>query len=122
MSDDRSRRAAPPATGGPGGPVAACRRLRALRHCLRGYLHEDYAAEHGDAEGAMRAFCRDATPAEVCAVRDEWQTFSQLTKGWDIGAVASLLTRELGSSWVPASGRQLAAVARILDAACQRTS
>jgi hypothetical protein len=98
--------------------LAACRRLVALRAWLRGYLHEDYAAEYGGAAGAVRAFCREASPAERRRLRAAWHAFRALTEGWPVDDVAVMLTTELGGSWIPSSARDLAAVGRALDASC----
>ena len=98
--------------------IAACRRLAALRAWLRGYLHEDYAADYGGAAGAARAFCREASPAERRALRMEWRTFRALTAGWPLADIARVLTAELGGSWVPATARDVTAVGRALDASC----
>jgi hypothetical protein len=98
--------------------LARCRRLKALRGWLRGYLHEDFAAESGGAAGAAAAFCREATPAEVRALRLDWHAFRALTDGWPLDEIARVLTHELGGAWVPGSVRELAAVGRALDASC----
>jgi hypothetical protein len=112
----RRRRAGPPANRN--AALAKCRRLKALRGWLRGYLHEDYGAEYGDAAGAAAAFCRDATPAEARELRSDWQAFRALTAGWPLDEMARVLTHEMGGAWVPASLHELAAVGRALDAPC----
>jgi hypothetical protein len=111
------RRAGTPATNRQVA-LAACRRLRALREWLRGYLHEDYAAEYGGAAGAAVAFCRDASPAERRRLRADWHAFRALTEGWPVDDVAVILTTGLGGSWIPSSARELAAVGHALDASC----
>jgi hypothetical protein len=111
------RRAGPPSNRNT--VLAKCRRLEALRGWLRGYLHEDFAADYGGAAGAAAAFCRDASPAESCALRSDWQAFRAWTDGWPLDEIARLLTHELGGAWVPASVRELGAVGRVLDASCQ---
>jgi hypothetical protein len=118
MSVRSSRRHAGPARSNRETTLAKCRRLRSLRGWLRGYLHEDYGAEYGDAAGAAAAFCRDATPAEARKLRSDWQAFRALTDGWPLDEMARVLTHEMGGAWVPASLRELAAVGRALDAPC----
>lgn len=98
--------------------LTACRRLGALGEWVRGYLHEDYAAEYGGAAGAARAFCREASPAERRRLRADWHAFRTLTEGWRVDDVAVMLTTGLGGSWIPSSARDLAAVGRALDASC----
>ncbi len=113
-----SRRRAGPTPSSRSTVLAKCRRLVALRAWLRGYLHEDYAVEYGGAAGAAEASRRDATPAEACALKADWQTFRALTDGWPLDEIARVLTHDLGGSWVPASPRELAQVGRALDASC----
>ena len=79
----------------------------ALRAFARGYLHEDFAAEHGTAEAAVRAFGADASPDQVRDVVREWQRFSVLTSSWTISDVRETLSRDLGAAWQPADRREL---------------
>jgi len=82
-------------------------RFPALQALLRGYLHEDHAAEYGSAPGAVEAFTRDALPAERRAAKREWARLSTLTGAWTIAELRSALTRDLGSAWRPATRRDL---------------
>lgn len=118
MTGRPSRRRAGPPPRTPNTVRAKCRRLEALRAWLRGYLHEDFAVEYGDAAGAAEAFCRDATRAEACRLRSDWQAFRALTDGWPLDEIARVLTHDMGGAWIPASLREVAAVGRALDASC----
>lgn len=115
MTERSASRGAGPTRADRAAALATCRRLDALRGWLRGYLHEDFAAEYGGAAGAARAFCLDATPTERRALAAEWREFRSLTDRWPLAEIAGALTRELGGAWVPASLRELAAVGRALD-------
>jgi hypothetical protein len=82
-------------------------RFPALRALLRGYLHEDFAADYGTAEAAVRAFSAEASPDQVRDVTREWQRFSVLTASWTISDVRETLSRDLGAAWHPATRREL---------------
>jgi CdiI immunity protein len=69
----------------------------ALRSFLRGYLHEDMAAESGSVGEAVRQFCEDADADERRAVADEWTRFVAQTRGWPLEAINQALTERLGS-------------------------
>jgi hypothetical protein len=82
---------------------------------MRGYLHEDFVEEYGSARAAFAAFCRDASPAEVRQLAAEWERLSAATAGWSMDAIASLMTKDLGGSWMPRSARELKLVSRLLQ-------
>ena len=88
-----------------------------LRVLLRGYLHEDFAAEHGSAEGAVRAFCTDASPKEVEKLAEEWQRLSVNTAGWTVAEIGALLTKDFGGAWMPESKQELARLYQIIRSA-----
>jgi hypothetical protein len=96
---------------------ASASRFPMIRTLLRGYLHEDFVTEHGSAEGAVRAFCKDASPAEVRKLAAEWRMLSVNTANWTVGEVASLLTKDLGGAWMPESKRELAQLFQVLKSA-----
>jgi len=48
-----------------------------LEAFLGGYLHQDFAEEHGDLPGAVAAFARDASPRERSGLAREWRTFRE---------------------------------------------
>jgi hypothetical protein len=88
-----------------------------IRTLLRGYLQEDFVTKHGTAEGAVRAFCKDASPADVRKLAAEWRMLSVNTANWTVGEVASLLTNDLGGAWMPESKRELAQLFQVLKSA-----
>jgi hypothetical protein len=96
---------------------ASASRFPMICALLRGYLHEDFVAEHGSAEGAVRAFCKEASPAEVRKLAAEWRMLSVNTADWTVAEVASLLTKDLGGAWRPQSKRELAQLFQILKSA-----
>ena len=66
-----------------------------------GYLHQDYAEEHGTLAGAVTAFRREARAPERRAVKKEWSAFRAATEGETLKAVGEKLTRGLGGAWTP---------------------
>ena len=77
-------------------------RLPVLERVFRGYLHEDFAAEYGSPEAAVRAFRNDASPAEWRRFQREAKRFAVLLEGLDLEDVRTLVHR-LGSRWTPPS-------------------
>lgn len=72
-----------------------------LRRFLDGYLHQDFALEHGDSRGAARAFIRDAGPADVAKLATELARFlgharARPEREWRAALGA------LGGAWRPA--------------------
>jgi len=92
-------------------------RFPMVRTLLRGYLHEDYAAEHGSAEGAVRAFCEHASPQEREKLTEEWRRLSVNTASWTIAEIGLLLTRDFGGAWMPASKQELASLFQVIRSA-----
>ena len=72
----------------------------ALRDFLSGYLHQDFQDEYESAVGAAKAFCGDASDAEIVAVRNEWNTWRSRLGNAPLTKIASSL-RALGSAWQP---------------------
>jgi hypothetical protein len=85
-----------------------------IRTLLRGYLHEDYEAEHGSAEGAVRAFCADASPQEVEKLASEWRRLSVNTSNWTVGEIRTLLTKDFGGAWLPESRQDMTRLFQII--------
>lgn len=71
----------------------------ALRNFLRGYFHQDMKDEYGSAADATRAFCKDASAADLAALSSEWSRFIQQTKGMPLDQINQILTGPLGSSY-----------------------
>src|SRR5262245_19096624 len=76
--------------------------FRALRDCLDGYLHEDFADEHASPEGAVHAFARDADKVELQALKDDSRKFAERIEGWSWGDARRAL-RSVGGAWAPGS-------------------
>jgi len=47
----------------------------AIRAFVRGYLHQDAAAEYGSARAAAQQFYRDADQTQIHQLRREWNQF-----------------------------------------------
>jgi hypothetical protein len=92
-------------------------RFPTLRALLRGYLHEDYTAEHGNAEGAVRAFCKDASPQEREKLAEEWRRLSASTASWTVADIGVMLTRDFGGAWMPESKQELARLFQVIRSA-----
>ena len=73
-----------------------------LERVFSGYLHEDFAAQYGSPEAALRAFRDDASPAEWRRFQREAHRLARLTTERDFDQVCHLL-QQLGSRWVPPS-------------------
>ena len=80
-----------------------------LERIFSGYLHEDFAAEYGCPEAALRAFHSDASPAEWRRFQREAERLAALAKERDFDDIRGILER-LGSRWTPPSRDALIAV------------
>jgi hypothetical protein len=99
---------------GKGEHRGAAARYDTLRSFFRGYLHQDYRLEHGSAEEAARAYRSAASGAELIAVASEWAEFGAAVRRLRWRDVKVALVRELGSSWQPASRRELERLGSVL--------
>lgn len=89
-------------------------RFGTLRGFFRGYLHQDFGAEHGSAEEAARAYRSAASATELGVLVAEWAEFSAEVGGMRWRDVKRALVRELGSSWQPVSRRELERLGSVL--------
>ncbi|HTI37730.1 MAG TPA: contact-dependent growth inhibition system immunity protein [Vicinamibacterales bacterium] len=71
-----------------------------LRRVFSGYLHEDFLAEYGSAEGAIAAFLADASDVEQQRFRREVRRFLSGAASLDLREVQRQVER-LGSRWIP---------------------
>jgi hypothetical protein len=90
------------------------RRWEQLELLLDGYLHQDFAVEHGDAPGAVRARLADAPHGDQLALSSEWRTFLNVSAGMSREARVQLLGEMAGGSWAPRSDEEFDAVSRVL--------
>ncbi len=88
-------------------PALTRQALPALASFLRGYLHQDYAEEHGSAEAAARAFREAASAEELEALEADLEAFARAVADLPFARVRRLLADELGSAWEPASRKEL---------------
>ena len=87
----------------------------ALRAFARGYLHEDFVQEHGDALGAARAFAADATSAERRQLSSELRHLAELASRWSGAQLVELLNDTLGARWATPTLEALRQMAEELD-------
>ena len=80
-----------------------------LARVFSGYLHEDFIAEYGSPEAALRAFRDDASPAEWGRFQREAQRLLRVTTERDFDHVRRIL-HQLGSRWTPPSREALIAL------------
>jgi hypothetical protein len=71
-----------------------------LRRFFSGYLHEDFVAESGTPEAALRAFWADADAGERRRFQREAARFLAHTATLDLDAVRDLV-QQLGGRWMP---------------------
>lgn len=86
----------------------------ALRDFFSGYLHQDFHDEHGSAQAAAAAFCRDAQSDELAAVRKEWDVWRKQLDSTAPDVVATAI-RKLGGAWQPQSPADLDALGAALN-------
>ena len=85
-----------------------------LESLCGGYLHQDFAAEHGSAPGAVQAWLQEATRDEAMALSSEWRTFLNVTHGMDVATRTRALRDLAGGSWAPASEVEFEVVSALL--------
>ena len=71
-----------------------------LREFFAGYLHQDFRDEYGSAVEAAAAFCKDAQPADIAALRNEWDVWRNQLGNVSLAKVAAAIHR-LGGAWQP---------------------
>ncbi len=76
----------------------------ALREFFRGYLHEDFAAEHGSVEAALAAFLA-AAPADARAAAAR-EARALLARELPPATLREFLIDGLGAAWHPRDPRK----------------
>lgn len=107
MSDPTARRSPADADPAEWLTADACPALAAF---VGGYLHEEFAYDHGSATGAAWAFARDAEIETIAAAAREWELLEALAARCPVPEVADLLAHRFGSAWQPLTRAELAAV------------
>jgi hypothetical protein len=88
-----------------------------LKSLYRGYLHQDFTAEHGSADNAVQAWLADAGVDNARELSAEWRNFLNVTYGMDLEARTHALRELVGGSWAPSDEREFDVVsARLLKA------
>jgi hypothetical protein len=85
-----------------------------LESLYGGYLHQDFAVEHGSASRAVQAWLAEASPTDAMALSSEWRTFLNVTHGMDATARARTLRELVGGSWSPSSDSEFEVVSALL--------
>jgi hypothetical protein len=94
---------------------SAAAQFSALRDFFEGYLHQDFRDEYGSAAGAADAFRRDASEAEIEAVRREWKKWRARLGEASPDEIAQA-ARKLGAAWQPQAAEDLDHVESALTA------
>src|SRR6202789_3652738 len=97
------------------GSEISAKHFPALRAFMRSYLHQDFGEEYGSVEEAAKAFCDDATEAEIATVSAEWRTFLAETRGRPAAEINNLLGSKLGSAWNLTGVDELNEITRAFD-------
>ncbi len=84
----------------------------ALRRFLIGYLHQDFALEHGSAEGGARAYAAAARPAERRRAAAQLRRVIEESDGLE--PLRAALSR-LGCGWRPPDLEAVRAVLALFD-------
>jgi hypothetical protein len=84
-----------------------------LEAFLGGYLHQDFAEEHGTLAGAVGAFQRDASQRERSALAREWLAFRTDHTRATLAVIRAALGR-LGGAWTPRRTADLAELDRLM--------
>lgn len=85
-----------------------------LQSLCGGYLHQDFAVEHGSAAAAVSAWLEAATVNEATELSSEWRSFLNATHGMDVASRARALRAVVGGSWEPATAAEFDAVSSLL--------
>lgn len=85
-----------------------------LRRVFSGYLHEDFRAESGTPEEALRRFWADANPNERRRFKREVDRFLAHTADLDLAGVRGLV-QQLGGRWNPPSRQAVVAALTSFD-------
>ena len=85
-----------------------------LREFFSGYLHQDFVEVHGSLTAAAGAFVADASPHERGELVRELRAFVAATNTLPTARLGTVVSRELGGAWQPASLEELAALLTVL--------
>jgi hypothetical protein len=99
-----SVRTAPPAAVPPALSPAAFPQLESF---FSGYLHEDFLADYGSPEGALRAWRLDASTKESRQFDREAERLLDAASAVPFDTIAAFVRRGLGSAWRPSDKARL---------------
>ncbi len=74
---------------------------------LRGYLHQDYQAEHGTPDKALDAYCREASVKDLRKLDAGLKHFLEATALLPFERVREILSAKFGSGWLPQTPEEL---------------
>ena len=79
---------------------------------FRGYLHEDFLAEHGSARKALAAFRADLSPADRPALDAERRRLALALQQLTLVEIRRLIREDFRSAWNPATHSAVMALLR----------
>ena len=77
--------------------------IPSLAAFARAYLHQDMGHEYGTADGAVAAYCSDASDVERRALADDVRRLTVEAAAWPINRLADFFQDELRAAWAPES-------------------
>ena len=83
-----------------------------LARFFRGYLHEDFVAEHGSAPKALAAFRADLSPADRAALDTECTHMGEALQRVPFAEIRRLIGEGFRSAWNPAARAEVMALLR----------
>lgn len=92
-------------------------RLPRVAFFLDGYLHEDFAVEHGSAAGAAWAYAQEAELDELEELAAEWATLRAAAETLSLSRFNRLLVERFASAWQATSAGEVENVGRELERA-----
>jgi hypothetical protein len=92
-------------------------RLPRVAFFLDGYLHQDFAAEHGSAAGAAWDYAQDAELDELEELGAEWAVVRAAAEALPLARFNRLLGERFGSSWQATAAAEVEAVGREIERA-----
>jgi len=93
-----------------------------LESFFSGYLHEDFVADHGSPEGALRTFQTDADKEEQRRFAREAEGLLDAAANLPFDVVAEFIGRDLGAAWRPTNLGQLERLLSRSPSQAKRTS
>ena len=78
----------------------------ALRQFFSAYLHQDFRSEYRSAIEAAQAYCDEASPDDIEAVRLDWRKWREQMRHCSFDQIQRSI-RKLGAAWQPQGAADL---------------